>query len=94
MRKTFNIEALVNTVNSMLASSTCSADMRHGMINVLEGVLHDARAYTGFRYLHSDEIPTGELPGVNFETNNVGNRFLCPDLTARFANTDNTRRQY
>jgi len=94
MRKTVNVESLVKTVNNMLACSTCSADMRQGMINVLEGVLHDARAYTGYRHLQSDEIPAGELPGVNFETNNLGNRFLCPDITARFANTDNTRRQY
>jgi hypothetical protein len=78
----------------MLSCSTCSADTRQGMMNVLEGVLHDAGAYKGFRYLHSDEVPAGELPGVNFEQNNLGHRFLCADITARFANTDRTRVQY
>jgi hypothetical protein len=94
MRKTVNVESLVQTVNTMLSCSTCSADTRQGMMNVLEGVLHDAGAYKGFRYLHSDEVPAGELPGVNFEQNNLGHRFLCADITARFANTDRTRVQY
>ena len=94
MRKTVNVEALTVTINRMLAVSTCSAEMRHGMINVLEGVLHDSGNYRGYRYLLLDEVPLEELPGLNQEVDANGNVGVCADYTARFANTDGTRRQY
>ncbi len=82
-RKTFNVNELVVTVNEMCRLSTCSRDVRQGAINVLEHVLHSTDNYRGFKFLGVEDIPAGELPGINWGFEN--------DPSARFFNTDKTR---
>lgn len=88
-RKTVDVSKMVDTVNEVLAQSECTPDMRQGMMNLLENVLHETGNYKGFRYLAINEVPKGELPGIN---GNLGDN--PKDYEARFANTDNTRVQY
>jgi len=86
MKKTFNVDAFRKSVNHTLAISTCSADMRQGMINTLEEILHQTENYKGFKYLMQGQVPAGEKPGifVNFtgliESTPVDERF-DPALT-------------
>lgn len=63
-RKTFDVNNLRIVVNNMLEHSTCSRDIRWGMMTVLEHVLHETGNYRGFRYLEAHEVPAGELPGI------------------------------
>ena len=92
MAKTIKVEKVRTQINSMIAGSTCSPDGRQGMIQVLESILHESGNYNGFRYLLSDEVPAGELPGMN----NVDDDGLTHDelSKARFKDTDPTRVQY
>lgn len=78
MRKTIAIKDLLVRVNNMLANSTCSSEVRQGMMGVLESVLHDTGNYKGFRYLAQAEVPAGHLPGIQ-------------QGEEKFANTDKTR---
>ncbi len=64
MKKTFNVTEYRAMVNETLAKSTCSADMRQGMINVLENVLHITQNYKGFKYLMQNQVPAGQKPGI------------------------------
>lgn len=87
-RKTINVSALTDMVNSILKDSGANqAVMREGAINVLEAVLHETGNYRGFRYLLSGECDG--LPGVNYL-----NGLPHPNYEKRFANTDNTRVSY
>lgn len=63
-RKTVNIIDLRIKVNDMIRLSTCSKDVRRGMIAVLETMLLDTGNYNGFRYLEADEVPEGSQPGI------------------------------
>ena len=93
MKKTFNVDAFRKSVNHTLAISTCSADMRKGMIVMLEEILHQTGSYKGFQYLMQGQVVAGEKPGiyVNFtgliESTPVDERF-DPALT------DSTRVRY
>ena len=89
MKKTFNIEAFKSQINSSLKNSTCSADVRRGIIFCLETVLFEAGAYAGYGYLDQHEVPDDQLPGVRFGDDGK----LLPYET-RFLNTDDTRREY
>jgi hypothetical protein len=86
-RKTVSIKALKDTVNSMLAQSTCEPLIREGMIAVLESALHDTGNYNGFHYLESGSVPYRQLPGIN----GLGSEMTYDEL---FANTDRTRACY
>ena len=85
-RKTFDVNALTVTVNEMCANSTCSPEVRKGAMGLLEHVLHASGKYNGFKYLGANEVPPGELPGINWGFEN--------DYEAKFFNTDNTRVYY
>ncbi len=85
-RKTFNVEEVRIMINEILAVSTCSPDIRKGQMNVLEHVLHSTGNYRGYAYLTADQVPSGQLPGINW--GHVG------DYEASFFNTDNTRVVY
>lgn len=89
-RKTVDVSKMVDTVNEVLAQSECTPDMRQGMMNLLENVLHETGNYKGFRYLAINEVPKGEKPGINRDEYGE----VSKDYEARFANTDNTRVQY
>lgn len=88
-RKTVGVAAIVDQVNASLKESTCSADVRLGMCTVVEQVLMASNNYAGFRYLDQNEVPSSELPGVR-----VGPGGNCLTYEERFANTDDSRRQY
>lgn len=88
-RKTVSVEFVVNRANTMLAKSTCSAEVRQGVINFLEDILHETGNYKGFRYLLQEEIPEGQKPGVNY-LDGVPHW----DYELRFKDTDCTRVQY
>lgn len=90
-RKTVSIEKLVAMANAILADSEESASERRvGVMNLLEGMLHDAKAYSGFRYLSTGEC-TG-MPGINKSKEGPDGHEV--DYIKRFANTDRTRVRY
>lgn len=68
-----------------------SVEYRQGMISVINLILMDNRAYRGYRYLTINEVPAGQLPGINLLN---GSAEPHPDYEKRFANTDSTRREY
>ena len=90
-RKTFEVAALVDYVNSFLKDSEESRkQQRIGMMVMLERVLHDTGNYAGFRYLNQNEIPKeSRYPGVWVDEDGV----VLP-YPNRFENTDDTRVQY
>lgn len=66
-KKTFSVDKMRIDVNTSLKNSSkdyCSKDIRRGLMNALEYVLHTSGNYKGFRYLMLDEVPAGELPGI------------------------------
>jgi hypothetical protein len=87
-RKTFDVDTFRNLINGMLAGSVCSSEERKSMLIILEHVLMETGNYNGYRYLGSDKVPEGHLPGINtnaFENHNN------PTPDQLFQNTDNTR---
>jgi hypothetical protein len=89
MRKTFDIEAFKSQINSSLANSTCTPDVRDGMLFALEHVLFEAGAYAGYRFLNQNEVREDFLPGVRVDAAGA----VLPFET-RFLDTDDTRRYY
>jgi hypothetical protein len=93
MKKTFNVIEYRTMVNETLAKSTCSADMRQGMITILEDILFRTGNYKGFQFLMQNQVPVGEKPGifVNF----TGLIESTPDEERFDRNlTDSTRVRY
>lgn len=88
-RKTVEIATMLDMVNNALATSTCSPDIREGMITVLETMLHQAGRYKGYRHLHWNEVPKGHLPAIRMADD--GSMLPYPE---RFQNCDDTRRMY
>jgi hypothetical protein len=90
MKKTFNVDEYRKMVNDSLAVSTCSADMRQGMINMLEEILHRTGNYKGFQYLMQNQVTAGEKPGIFV---NSSGWFEATPIEKRFDRvlTDSTR---
>ena len=63
-RKTFPVNKLIENVNERNRLSICSAEVRNGWNSVLTDILMATDNYEGFRYLQSNEVPHGELPGI------------------------------
>ena len=57
-RKTIRVEDLIDNVNCLLDLSTCSPDVRFGMIAILEQVLHDTGNYKGFNNIKDGVVCT------------------------------------
>jgi hypothetical protein len=55
-KKTVKVKDLINRVNKMLDISTCSQEIRYGMIAVLETVLHDTGTYVGYNHILEGQI--------------------------------------
>lgn len=91
-KKTVSVEKIKDAANNILRNSTCAPDIRKGVMNMVEFVLHETDNYRGFRYLMYSEIPAGDhKPGINYDpTTNMP----CADMADRFGNTDSTRVQY
>lgn len=89
-RKTFQVEELREFANNILSmESFYNSDMRSGVIEMIERVLHKSGNYNGFRYLTNKELSSDELPGVRV---GADGGVLTPK--ERFENTDGTRRHY
>lgn len=88
---TINIDEFRTLMNSTLAKSTCSAEMRKGMIVALETVLYTTNRFNGTRPLTVHEIPMGQRPGANIDPT-TGN--ILENYAARDAGTDKTRVEY
>ena len=52
-RKTFDVTAFKNYVNCILANDYISFEVKNGMAEALDHVLHETGNYRGFRYLES-----------------------------------------
>lgn len=87
-RKTVNVDQLRIKTNERLALSACSPDIRRGMMDILEYVLHDTGNYKGFRYLTESEVPDTHLPGIRYDGHDI---LPFPE---RFEFTDSTRVSY
>jgi hypothetical protein len=94
-RKTINVEDLKDFANNQLASSVryerqkesfegIDAELRKGVMMMLENILMSTDNYKGFRYLALDEVPTGCTPGIRRDRGQE----------KQFENTDNTRVRY
>jgi len=93
-RKTIKVSEILNTVNKLCQTSHGpSAEWRQGMLYLLENVLHKTHNYKGFVYLTVEQVPAGELPGINYIKVN-GTMVPHPDHNKRFENTDSTRVRY
>jgi len=87
-RTTIEIATIKSTVNHALQHSTCTPDVRHGMISVLEEILQITNNYKGFTYLQPTYVPTGQKPGINADMyGNVSDE-------NKFTDCDETRRRY
>lgn len=91
-RKTFKVDEFKNQINELLAGSTCSRDVRNGMMTALQVVLHDTGNYHGFRYLDITQIPEGCKPGIHLDPDGSG--MPHRDYKLRFEDTDGTRVSY
>jgi hypothetical protein len=90
-----NVEDLKDFANNQLKSSVryerqkesfegIDAELRKGVMLMIEAVLMDTGNYKGFRYLAVDEVPTGCTPGIRRDRGDE----------KKFENTDNTRVRY
>jgi hypothetical protein len=93
MKKTFNVNEYRTMVNEILAKSTCSADMRQGMITMLEEILHQTGNYRGFNYLMQNQVPAGEKPGIFVNSSGLIEATPIEKLFDRDS-TDSTRVYY
>lgn len=68
-RKTLEVHKILTRANELLAlpdggllgsAEHVNADFRHGVRALLESVLHQADAYHGFQYQHSEWLPEEE----------------------------------
>ena len=63
-RKTIPVKEVLLNANEMLKSSTSSPDLRRGIMILVETILHNTDMYAGYRYLSTNEVPAGQLPGI------------------------------
>jgi hypothetical protein len=90
-RKTISVSTTIIEFNKILRVSTCTPDIRRGIMNAMEHILHSTDNYCGFRYLTTPEVPVDQLPGINIDENGD---FYPDSQYKRFENTDETRRVY
>ena len=90
MAKMIKVSALKNSINDLLKNSNLNQAGRQALITVLEPVLNKTKNYNGFRYLRSDELDAGQLPGINM----TEDYRLLETTDKMFAETDSTRVHY
>lgn len=90
-RKTVELEALRKYANKLLSSTYKVHDeaFRLGVMAMIEEALHEAKAYKGFAYIASYELPDDVKPGIRY-----GENYQFLEYPARFEDTDDTRRYY
>ena len=89
-RKTYDVEAIREESNRLLACSYGTPDYRLGVSTMVEWILMRSDNYKGFRYLTSDEVPKGEKPGIRGWLDGPHGQ----NSVADFTDTDETRRYY
>lgn len=87
MRKTVKIVDLVDQINAQNAGSYCDPLIREGWNSLLETILRDADAYSGFGYLESKDLTDGAkdrqcAPGIISRSIEDGGT-IFPDETRR-----------
>ena len=87
-RKTVKIADIVEMGNKILRSELGDQEFRSGVKMMVENILHETDNYAGFRMLTQEEVPAGQLPGINYHD---GMPLPYPQ---RFYNTDSTRVQF
>ena len=87
-RKTIAVAKIVEMGNKILRSDTIDPEFRSGVKMMVENILHETDNYVGFRMLTQEEVPAGQLPGINYHD---GMPLPYPQ---RFYNTDPTRVQF
>ena len=94
-RKTFDVAAFKDHANNVLQFSKTTPDIRMGICLALEELLHESGNYKGYGHLKKNDVPSGQLPGVNVDEEG---KVLPYDPehgdNRRFANCDDTRRYY
>jgi hypothetical protein len=83
-RKTISVEKMKDSINLMLATNTCSPEVRRGMASVLESVLGSTGNYKGYWMLRPDEVPPGQKPGIIFDESKAGNHQYPDDSRRRY----------
>jgi len=66
-RKTIKVHELVGKANQYFAESNGkygTREARKMLFTFVESFLMETDNYRGFRYLRSEEVPKGELPGI------------------------------
>lgn len=87
MRKTFNIQAMIDMVNTENALSDDEfVEYCRGQNALLEQMLHSTGTYEGFRYL--------EARDMHGAATTVGVKEQLPDGSWNFEDTDRTRVMY
>ncbi len=83
IRKTASVAGILKRCNYKLAHSTCSAEVRDGMANILAIILMEANLYAGFGYQTVKDMEekgmNSELPGVSYTDTRTGDE-VCPSL--------------
>jgi hypothetical protein len=87
-RKTVSVAKIVEMGNKILRSEFGDLEFRNGVKMMVENILHETGNYRGFRMLIQEEVPAGQLPGINYHD---GMPLPYPQ---RFYNTDPTRVQF
>lgn len=77
--KKIDVAELKHLVNETNRASVCEPGIRQGMNSLLESALHLAKAYKGYGFLTSDQVPENQNPGI--EWNGMEPEF--PDETRR-----------
>lgn len=84
-RKTFEVEAIKNYTNGILAAPNhVGKEMREGAILVLDHLLHRSGNYKGYRYLHQYELEAGITPGIDSTSGDDAAEWVIMDETRRF----------
>tara|TARA_Y100000034_G_scaffold133175_1_gene197975 strand:+ start:92 stop:352 length:261 start_codon:yes stop_codon:yes gene_type:complete len=79
-RKTFDVERLKQVINRRNENSTCDASIRDGWNSILETILFESGNYHGYKYLHEESVPVGEIAGIDLDDD--GNT-IFPDPSRR-----------
>jgi len=83
-RKTVSVDMIKAQCNLIFRTNQMSPAYRQGISELVSNILMDTGNYRGFRYLHQDEVPEDELPGI----------YPSDNYDKRFEGTDPTRIQY
>ena len=85
-----DLEQFKSQINILIATSKGDPAYRAGLAVALELILTKKKAYKGYRYLPSRDIPKGERPGLIETFDSLGNSIAM----VHNAHCDSSRREY